>query len=291
MTNAHDAARSAAALLDAHPDYKVLRALPPLDQLVLPTPDGKAFKAILLDTETTCLDPDEGSIIELALCPVWFDQRARIVEIGLVQDWLEDPLRPLPGEIEKLTGLTDADLAGQRIDDNAVLEHLTSAQLIVAHNASFDCRWVEKRFPTLPPARWACSLTDIDWQAHGIEARKLGGLLAEVAGYFNRRHRADNDVAALVALLASNLPSGRTAFSEMLFAAKRPTVRIFAERAPFAARSVLKQRRYRWDDRRKAWWREIPEEQRDIELAWLSAEVGGSAPIVKPIDWFERHRI
>ncbi|WP_311270956.1 3'-5' exonuclease [Sphingobium sp. WCS2017Hpa-17] len=290
MTHNIVAAQRAAALLDAHPDYRVLRALPPVNQLVLPEPEGKTFTAIILDTETTSLDPATGRIIELALCPVRFDQRGRIVGIGAIEDWLEDTGEPLSADIRKLTGLTDEDLADQRIDDNAVLGHLTTAQLIVAHNARFDLGWIEARFPSAGPLRWACSMSEIDWVGHGYEARKLGGLLADAAGYFNRRHRADNDVAALVALLTTALPPGYTAFAEMLFTAAKPTARIIAERAPYAARARLKQRSYRWDDRRKAWWREVPEDERDAELAWLRAEVGGTAPIATTITWFERHR-
>lgn len=138
--------------------------------------------------------------------------------------------------------------------------------------------------------RWACSLSEIDWQRNGIEARKLGGLLAEVSGFFNQRHRADADVAALVALLASQLPAGHTAFAEMLFTAMRPTVRIVAVLAPYAAKDALKARRYRWNDKRKVWWRDVAEQERDAELAWYVDAVGGPTPLVSTITWFERHR-
>lgn len=290
MIHDNGAVRSAAALLDAHPDYKVLRALPPLDQLALPEPEGKTWTVIVLDTETTSLDPATGKIIELALCPVRFDQRGRIVQIGRIEDWLEDPGEPLTEEIVRLTGLTDDDLADRRIDDDAVIANLISAQLIVAHNAKFDLGWIESRFPDAGSLRWACSLSEIDWQRHGIEARKLGGLLAEVSGFFNQRHRADADVAALVALLASPLPPGHTAFAELLFTAMRPTVRIVAERPPYAAKEMLKARGYRWNDRRKVWWRDVSEQACDAELAWYGDTVGGQAPLMSPITWFERHR-
>ena len=177
----------AAALLEAHPDYRVLRSLPPLDLRPLPQGEGRLRTAAVLDTETTSLDPATGAIIELAICSITFDARGRIVAIGAVHDWLEDPGYPLPREIALLTGLNDADLAGRRIDDVAVLGLLSDADLIVAHNAAFDAAWIEQRYPTIAGKPWSCSLRDIDWRMLGYEARQLGGLLAEVAGFFNTR--------------------------------------------------------------------------------------------------------
>jgi len=78
----------AAALLDAHPGYRVTRALPPLDTLPLPQPEGKVYNALVLDTETTSLDWRTGKIIQIAVCEVRFDRLARIVGIGHTRSWL-----------------------------------------------------------------------------------------------------------------------------------------------------------------------------------------------------------
>ena len=50
----------AAALLEAHPDYRVLRSLPPLDLLPLPEPEGRIRTALVLDTETTGVEALKG---------------------------------------------------------------------------------------------------------------------------------------------------------------------------------------------------------------------------------------
>jgi DNA polymerase-3 subunit epsilon len=280
----------AAAILEAHPDYRVLRALPPLDLLPLPEPEGRVRTAAVLDVETTGLDPDTGAIIELAICSVSFDRRGRIVAIGEIQDWLEDPGLPLAPEIVRLTGLTDADLAGRRIDDVAAIDLLGNADLIVAHNASFDVGWIERRYPAIAGMPWCCSLNDIDWREQGYEGRQLGALLAEAAGFFNTRHRADADVAALIALLATPLPSGRTACSEMILRAQRPTCRIIAEGAPFEAKDRLKARGYRWNPTARRWWAEVAESRADDELAWLAAHAQCLEPIISQITWHRRHR-
>lgn len=281
----------AAAVLEAHPDYRVLRSLPPLDLLPLSEAEGRLRTAAILDTETTSLDPDTGKIIELAICTVMFDARGRIVAIGPVHDWLEDPGHPLPPEIARLTGLSDADLAGRQIDDAAALSILANADLIIAHNARFDVRWIEGRYPQVAGKPWACSLADIDWRGLGYESRQLGALLGEVCGFFNTRHRADADVAALVALLATTLSSGRTACSEMILAAQRPTVRIAATAAPFEVKDRLKGRGYRWDVSGRRWWSEVATEMLDDEQSWLADHAACHHPTIRTITWHQRHRI
>ena len=72
----------AAALLEAHPDFRVIRTLPSPDRIVLPMPEGKVRRAVVIDTETTSLDHRTGKIIQIAICPVDFDAKARIVRIG-----------------------------------------------------------------------------------------------------------------------------------------------------------------------------------------------------------------
>lgn len=281
----------AAALLEAHPDYKVLRSLPRLDLLPLPEPEGRIRTAAVLDTETTSLDPATGHIIELAICLVSFDARGRIVGIGPVHDWLEDPGDKLPPKIIRLTGLTDADLAGRRIDDGKAITLLSSADLLIAHNASFDAAWIERRYPTIAGKPWCCSLKDIDWRGLEVEGRQLGALLGEVAGFFNTRHRADADVAALVSLLAAMLPSGRTVCSEMVLSAQRPTIRIIAHGAPFEVKDLLKARGYRWDQLIRRWWKDVTSNAVEEERVWLAQYACCRLPTLRDISWHQRHRV
>jgi DNA polymerase-3 subunit epsilon len=280
----------AAALLDAHPGYRVTRALPPLDTLLLPEPEGKVRTALVVDTETTSLDWRTGKIIQIAACPVRFDRKARIVGIGQTMSWLEDPSEPLTGEISHLTGLTNADLAGQRIADHAVEQLLADAAVVIAHNARFDRPWWEERFPLARAKPWACSLCEVDWRGHGFEGRTLGTLLNQIVGWFNARHRADADVDALVGLLTGTLPPGHTVAAELLITASKPTVRVSATGAPYEAKDRLRLRGYRWAANERVWQIDVAEAERDGELAWLAAEASCPAPRSQRVTWFDRHR-
>lgn len=280
----------AARLLDGHPDYRVLRALPPLEVLTLPQPVGPVRTAVVLDTETTGFDWETGKIIELAVCQIRFDGEGQIVGVGPVHGWLEDPGAPLSPQITRLTGLCDIDLQGRAIDEQSARELLLGSAVAIAHHANFDRPWIDARFPEAADIRWACSLHHVDWSSFGHDDRKLGGLLASQCGYFNRRHRADADVAALVVLLASRLPDGRTVLAHTLTAAGRPSQRLFAWGTPFEARTLLKDRGYRWHAGQKVWWRDVEAEQADQEMDWLRSEAGAKYPSIQTITWRNRHK-
>lgn len=144
--------------------------------------DRHTTTALVVDVETTGLDQETDVVIELAMRRFRYDDDGTIVEIGRGWSWRQDPGFPLSPEIIELTGLTDADLASQSIDDDVVHRIVAEAGLIIAHNAAFDRPMLEKRFPDMPGRPWACSCDQIDWRAAGFEGRSLGYLAMQAGG-------------------------------------------------------------------------------------------------------------
>lgn len=248
----------------------------------------------VVDLETTGIG-DDDVIIELALRRFRADPDGVIVKIDRPYSWLEDPGRNLPEDIVRLTGLTDAAVAGQVIDDDAAARLLRSADFVCAHNAAFDRGHVERRLPAATGLNWACSCYDIDWRASGFDGRSLGWLLAQV-GFFHGAHRAGDDVDAVIALLQTKLPAGWTALAEMLERARAPSWRFRAIGAAFELKEKLRLRGYRWDGTAKSWWREVPDTQRVEEEWWLAGHVysfearpKALGPIIQRITWRERY--
>lgn len=273
------------ALLAGSPaDFRLLRRLSVTEGR---TGDGDPEApnvGIVVDVETTGLDPESDVVIELALRRIRFDDDGRVTEIGRAWSWLEDPGRSLSQEIVKLTGLTDADLAGRSIDDAAAARLLRSADLVVAHNASFDRPRVERRLPAAAGLRWACSLAEIDWRGRGFEGRGLGHLLTQ-AGLFHEAHRAPDDVDAVIGLLRHRFGDGSTALGELVATSWRPGWIARAVGASYDGKDDLKRRGYRWNGR--AWWREVADDARDAEAVWLDARIyapGARAKAVGP-EW------
>lgn len=257
--------------------------------------DAALKVAVVLDVETTGLTADD-KIIELAMRRFRYDATGQIVEIGRAWSWREDPGGPLTEDIIRLTGITDQDLVGRRIDDVMAVSILADADLVIAHNAAFDRPKVEARLSSLPAKRWACSCTEIDWIAAGFEGRSLGWLCAQ-AGFFFDAHRAQSDVDAVITLLKHERTDGRTLMWELDDAAWRDSHLIEAVGAAFGAKDVLRLRGYRWNPDTKLWWREVSEADLTAEQFWLAREVyaigsgaRASGPRVTRRTALERHR-
>ena len=114
------------------------------------------MREIVLDTETTGLDPKSGH---------------RVVEIGCVEllnhvatgetyHCYINPQRPMPAEAERIHGLSDSFLADKPLFAavaEGFLEFIASAPLII-HNAAFDLGFLNMELkklarPVIPPDR------------------------------------------------------------------------------------------------------------------------------------------
>jgi DNA polymerase III subunit epsilon len=227
---------------------------------------------VAVDVETTGLDHDRDHIIELAVQRFRFDELGRVTQIGQARVWREDPGVPIDARITMLTGLTPEDLAAQTIDETAAIDILGSADIIVAHNAAFDRPFVDRRLPALCGRPWACSMSEIDWLELGFDGRALGHLVAQ-CGWFYEGHRAENDILALIHLLAHSLPDGDTILSRLMIRSALLRYRINAVDSPFGAKDALKARGYRWDAALRFWWTTVPAEELESENAWLGTDV------------------
>jgi len=226
--------------------------------------------AVVVDVETTGLDAKRDVIIELAMRQFRYDAEGWVTEIGRSFTWLQDPGRPLTPEIMKLTGLDDEMLRDQSIDEGLATSILRRADLVVAHNASFDRPRVEARLPKAVGSAWGCSCVEINWRDFGFDGRSLGYLLSQ-AGYFNGAHRAAADVDSTIALLAHEVAPGRSAMAELVARSAQDSWMVRAAGAAYERKDDLKARGYRWDPGDRIWCREIAD--RDEEEAWLMVNI------------------
>ena len=274
-----------AEALESHPDYRVLRRLVPALHFDRP-PQGPVRTLLVLDTETTGLEAAKEKVIELALLRVAVDI-ATGLPVGPVQvyDGLEDPGRAIPPAITDITGITDAMVHGQRLDEALIAQLIVGVDLVVAHNAGFDRPFVEARLPEFARLPWACSFADLDWKALGQSSAKLENL-ALACGWFYDAHRAETDCHALLAVLAQpqarfghastteGAEAGATGLSVLLAAADQTHHRLQATGAPFEAKDALKARGYRWDGQQRVWGTTLRSERALAdELTWLADAV------------------
>ena len=269
-----------ARTLEAHPDYRVLRRLVPIMDFgprPAGVPDAGVQRVLLLDTETTGLQHRSDKIIELAMLLVQVDT-ATGLPFGPVEvfEGFEDPGMPIPEVAQQVTGISDAMVSGQRLDDAQVAALVARADWVVAHNAGFDRPFVEARFPVFADKAWACSFAEIDWKAAGAGSAKLGSL-AQDQGWFYDAHRAQVDCHALLQVLARPVGSDtRTGLALLWAAAASTSFKLRATGAPFESKDLLKEHGYRWDAEARVWGCTLATPERlEAELEWLKAAVYG----------------
>lgn len=263
--------------LEASGNYRVIRRLPVPSGNFIPLPHFR--RAVFLDVETTGLDPNQDEIIELAMVPLWYDESNRVLGIGSPFAGLRQPTKSIPAEVQKLTGITDAMVYGHGIDPRIVGSFATDS-LIIAHNAAFDRRFVERFCPQLANNPWACSMAEIPWVTHGFESTKLS-LLGLAHGFFYDGHRAVHDCYAGIEILSRALPvgGGGTALGALLASARSTTWRCWASNSPFEKKDLLKARGYRWSDGTdgmpRAWWIDLNEAAFPGEIGFLRTDIYG----------------
>ena len=228
--------------------------------------------AAVVDVETTGLSLDDDAIIEFALRRIHFDADGIVTHIEPAHVWREDPGYPIPRDVTRLTGLTDAHVKDQRIDEDEVLALLQDCDLVVAHFAAFDKPFLSKRIEPITQMPWGCSCVDIDWQHNGFDGRGLGWLCSQ-AGWFFDGHRALADVDAVITLLRHSALDQRPLLAELAENASSPRLLVEAQGAEFEVRGALKAQGYRWNPSKKVWAKEVREDRCVVEEAWLARHV------------------
>jgi DNA polymerase-3 subunit epsilon len=263
------------AFLD-NPDYKILKRVSnKLD--VVQNLDSKTFIASIIDLETMGLDAKSHEIIEIGILAFSFSSGDGIINIVDSYNELQDPGKPIPAEITKVTGITDQDVHGKSIDWDRVLQLLTRSNLIICHNSRFDRNFLELQTPVaiqqiIKNRPFGCTISDIDWRSRGYESSKLEFLNFKL-GYFYEGHRALVDCWATLNLLLQE----KGAFDELKANVRSKETLLCAKNADYDKKDLLKSRNYRWSDGTnslpKCWWIIVKNDQMTLEREWLDEHI------------------
>ena len=212
-------------------------------------PEKRIRKLVILDTETTGVD-NSAELIELAFCVCSYDVRTRMVlSIDCCFDAFSKPEKELSQEVSELTHITNDMLPKQKLSHDDFKEYLPEKCLVVAHNASFDRRILERSYPyVLADLHWADSMTEIDWRKKGFNGKGLEMLLTQ-AGYWYEAHRAINDVLALLWLIIST-----GSLAELCNNASKVSLEVRLS-VSYAEKDQVKELGFRWHGEDKTWSR------------------------------------
>jgi DNA polymerase III subunit epsilon len=235
--------------------------------------NDNAVKVCFLDLETTGLNKDTCKIIEFAGKVTAIDKSNGAL-LGIVDEYesFNDPEESIEPEITRITGITDDIVAGHSIDWESVSRVLNQADIIVAHNASFDRSFMDRYLPLSQDKVWVCSVSDINWPERGFGARGQE-ILCIWHGFYYESHRAMSDVDALIHLVTHEAEELDNAALELIANAEKPTYKIAALNSPFETKDILKSRRYRWDPQNRYWWKNLVLDEIDTEKEWMADNI------------------
>ena len=261
-------------MLTASGDYRVLRRFSPRARYGDPPPGATTRWGLYVDVETTGLDTATAEIIEFAAVPFEYDvHTGRVFAVGNPYAGFEEPHAEIPADVVALTGITPEMVRGHRLDDAAIEALSDLAGVVIAHNAAFDRKIVERRLPCFAGKAWACSHAEVPWHEHGCRGSKLDYILFQRCAEYFGGHRATDDCRVGIHVLATLLPDGTPPLRLLLESARRPTIRIWATGSPIAVKDQLKARRYRFRprdaDRDAVWYLDCRPDDVEAELAWL----------------------
>jgi len=266
---------------------RIIRAVPNVITGFYDKPDNASslIRVALLDTETTGLDTSAAEIIELGYMIVEVSaETGQFFDVLKRLNQLQEPSAPLSQDIIDVTGLTDADLAGQSIDWEQVESDLQSVSIIVAHNAGFDRKMLE-RYSTVSAGKlWGCSVNDVDWKSMGSKNRSQEWLVYSIAGAYYSAHRALDDVSALGLLLSRKIPgSEEYIFKQLLARAQEDLCILKATDSRFEEKDQLKAAGYRWNAGQRVWCKEVLASDLEARRDELKSELMTAAPSCNPM--------
>ena len=284
----------AARTLEASGGYKVLRRVDVSSLEGRRVVDGHLVVGLVVDCETTGLDPRRDRIIELAVRQIYASAEGEIVAVGPSCSWLEDPGVALEAGISRITGLMDWDLHGQRIDDEAVTALFACSSFVVAHNAAFDRPAITRRLPAAAGLPWCCSCHDVDWPAKGSRDGRSAGCSPRPAFLYGSsrggRRRSCRRVVAGEDAVGAHRAGAHAGNSQ---SAADADCRGWAH---FDVKDDLKRRGYGWSQKDRVWRREVDNGSLEEELGWLQDNVYASkfrpmafGPCLSPTTWQTRY--
>lgn len=235
--------------------------------------DKNTIKVCFLDLETTGTNKESSKIIEFAGKLAAINKENGDL-IGIIDSYqsFNDPEELISPVITRITGITNKDVEGYSLDWEIISSILNKADIVVAHNATFDRGFMDRYLPLSKEKVWACSVNDINWSQRGFNA-KGQEILCIWHGFYYESHRAMYDVDALIHLVTYDVKGQNKASLELISNSVKPTYKIVAINSPYETKDLLKLRNYRWNRVKRYWWKNIFIEDLESEKEWMADNI------------------
>ncbi len=212
-------------------------------------------RILIVDTETTGIDPASSRVIELAWA-VWLVKERCLLEATTQLIFAPE------NQAEHVNGIPVAALEQGWADDgeSSVWEvakmAATECDAYVAHGAEFDRKMIDGRLGDYCP--WICSMEDIAWPKPSSSRSLVGMALAHGVGVVSA-HRALDDVMTLCRLFERVAELGHDV-DKMLTDALLPRITLQALQK-FEDNDKAKAHGFRFDGGTKRWLKRVRKDQ------------------------------
>lgn len=203
-------------------------------------------RVLILDTETTGLDPAKDHVIEIGVILYSIKHGCSLVSFSSILGADSNPA-------EAINHIPAAALADQEnaMDVWGRVEMLAAtADAVLAHNAAFDRDFVTE---PLRQKKWICTKNDVAWPKQTRVGASLVSLVLEHGLGVASAHRALTDCDMIARLLTRARELG-VDVAEMLRHAMRPKA-TFMALVPFDRKEEAKKAGFQWDGEGRRWLR------------------------------------
>ncbi|MBM7556883.1 exonuclease domain-containing protein [Halanaerobacter jeridensis] len=176
----------------------------------------KEGAAAFIDVETTGLS-NQDEIVELAISLFQFDtDTGQILKVEDSYSGLREPSIKIPPQVIDIHGITNQDVKNEKLNKEQIAKMIDEAQVLIAHNAQFDKRFVRQLFPQVDDKLWLCSMRGINWKGKGFDSKGLEYLIKKHNISKMQTHRAQDDVDVAIKLLKQKNKKGQPYFYELI---------------------------------------------------------------------------
>jgi DNA polymerase-3 subunit epsilon len=207
------------------------------------------MNVLILDTETTGVDPAKDKVVEVAAILYNLDH-ATVLEafssLCRADDNAAQAINRIPAE-----ALPDAQRGAAVWDYVAKL--LSGAEVFVAHNAAFDRSFTPEHVRKVLP--WICTMDDVEWPKRSKASPSLVALALDhdLGVAYAHRAMADCDLIARLFTRARELGAD---LHHLVERALRPKGEFVAQ-VSYMDRELAKTAGFRWEPESKTWRRRM----------------------------------
>lgn len=201
---------------------------------------------LIVDVETTGLEPDSGKLIEVGAALFDVPSRSVLSQVSTLLPVRENPVEHI-NRISAETAQAMPDVVLKQAKDlvRALASH---AEAYVAHNAAFDSKWL----PGLSDKPWICTMEDVRWPRASKGHPSVVSLALDYGVPVWAAHRALTDCTYLAQVME------REPELELLLKAALEPRQYYVAVLPYDERQKCKDAGFVWDRQvPKAWSKKL----------------------------------